>query len=109
MELGLLIGRNCTFADDIKDTATEPVEYEWLINFTFLDGTKTSDDVWSPGGYMWSDAPNRTNLGIPHGGTTYFAMSLANATTSELPSNMYGVEFSNGFWIPRIKFTPYMH
>lgn len=39
---------NCTFADEIKYTATEPREDDWLVSFTFPDGTKTSDDVWSP-------------------------------------------------------------
>jgi hypothetical protein len=58
---------------------------------------------------MWSDAPNRTSFGIPHGGTTYFAVSLVNAIISELLSDMYGVEFSNGAWISRMKWTPYMH
>jgi hypothetical protein len=39
---------NYTFADEIKYAATEQREGLWLVNFTFSDGTKTSDDVWSP-------------------------------------------------------------
>jgi hypothetical protein len=72
------------YTTEISYTETED-EYQWLVNFTFPDGSVQGDDVLGGAMFMWNDSNtwvNNTstntqiNIGAtPIGGTTYFAVA----------------------------------